>query len=216
MGTLDHGINGPFRGKTGEAVGSKGKSKKNLVRARPRKTTKSKKKKLLSQHHNLGMMSSFLSLAREYIEIGFYNKKNKDDEMTLAMKYNLAHAIITRDDGPEIDYAEVKFSIGRRERVWSEQVEFTPGRIVKGSWDVHELLNMKVLGNDRAMVIMYDVDDDRLRYIKSEPVRSDLSYEYKLAPESVGHVIHVWVFLVSPDGKEVSDSDYLGSGTVLE
>jgi len=48
--------------------------------------------------------------------------------------------------------------------------------------------------------------------IEAIEIFSDL----KQLPASItGHVIHAWIYFVSPDGTKISDSDYIGSGVVI-
>jgi hypothetical protein len=215
MATVENGINGMVSGTAGPVVGVKGKDGKNYARSKPKQTVKAKSKPLQPQHKNLAIMSEMLALAKNFIAIGFVNKKKKGQQMTLAMKYNLQHAIVHLDNESVIDYSALKFSRGKRERVWSEELFFKAGGVIQASWEVPEALSMKHLGNDEAKVIIYNVNSNRLLHMNCRPLRSDLKFKKKLLAADAGDTIHVWMFFVSPDGKEVSDSDYLGSGVIL-
>lgn len=215
MGTLDFGLNGPFRGKAGSVVGAKGKAK-NILRSTPEKTVKSENKKLLTQHDNIGFMSQFLRKAKSYISVGFYKKKSKETPMNLAISYNIKHAVINTEEGPEMDFQALKFSIGTRERAWSEELVFEKGRKVTFGWDVPELLDSKLIGDDRAEIIVYDADENALYFLNKVLVRSDCGVVRKMPESRLGHTLHAWIFFISPDGKEVSDSDYMGSGVIID
>ncbi|MNL80150.1 hypothetical protein D3C87_2069230 [compost metagenome] len=45
--------------------------------------------------------------------------------------------------------------------------------------------------------------------------RSALKYKMLVPFDFVGDEIHLWMYFVSPSGKSVSNSDYLGKITVL-
>jgi hypothetical protein len=215
MARLENGINGRVSGSAGPVVGVKGQDGRNYARSKPKQTEKAKNKPLQPQHRNLAIMSEMLALAKKFIAIGFFNRKKKGQQMTLAMRYNLQHAIVQMDNGSAIDYSALKFSLGRRERVWSEELFFKAGGVIQASWEVPESVSMKHLGNDEAKVVIYNVNRNSLLHINCRPLRSDLKFKKKLASADAGDTIHVWMFFISPDGKEVSDSDYLGSGVIL-
>jgi hypothetical protein len=214
MASADFGILGGFRGGVGTVVGFRYR-RRNLMRSIPRRRNKRKKLKALPQHLNLGRMSQFIRIAKELIAIGFKTPNPKLDPRSLAMKYNIKNALLKTDNGPLINYEKVKLSRGSRERAWSEEIVFTEGNRVSVSWDIPAMLDLKLIGADKVYIVLYSENERTMMYAKQHISRADRSYTGTVSADYIGQPIHGWIFFVSPDGKEVSDSDYLGSGTVL-
>lgn len=211
MATTNKGILGGVSGGIGTVVGAKSKGSDTL-RSKPRKNKK--KRPVLPQNSKLGSMSTFISKFKKVIDIGWNKKGDKNDPRSLAMKYNLANAVTGKD--AQIDYQKVKFSDGTRERVWSEEILFEKGRKITINWDVPEILNAKVIGKDVVHIVFYDETENYSVYTEAGSVRGDYSKTYIVPEEYLGNTLHAWIFFVSPDGKTVSDSDYLGSGIVFD
>lgn len=214
MAKADFGILGGFRGALGTVIGTRYR-RRYLMRSLPRRKPKRKKVKVLPQHRNLSCMSSFMRRSKEYIKIGFQTPNPKLDPRSLAMKYNMKHALMQGAEGPEINFSKVKISRGSRERAWSEDIVFLEGAQLAVSWDVPSMLDMKLIGQDIVYIVLYDIEEQVMVSARQPLYRSDLGYTGRIGTDRIGHTIHGWIFFVSPDGKEVSDSDYLGSGTVL-
>jgi hypothetical protein len=214
MASADFGILGGFRGGIGTVVGFRYR-RRYLMRSVPLRRSKRKKLKALPQHLTLGRMSQFIRDAKELIAIGFKTHNPKLDPRSLAMKYNMKNALLKADSGPLINYAKVKLSRGSRERAWSEEMIFTDGNKVTVSWDIPAMLDLKLIGTDKVYIVLYNESERKMMYAKQPISRADLSYTGAVPAEYIGQPMHGWIFFVSPDGKEVSDSDYLGSGMVL-
>jgi len=214
MGRIRKGILGGFRGTTGPVVGSFWR-RMAVMRSKPRKIAKHKKKLLLLQQSKLSSMSTFLTMRKELIEVGFKKKGSKKTPMNLAMEYNIAHAFSETSGVLAIDYSKIRLCKGNRERAWSEQIFFEPGCKVSITWDVPELLNHKLIGNDTAHIVFHNAEDWYMSPRTVLGIRSEKSVLKQLPASITGHVIHAWIYFVSPDGTKISDSDYIGSGVVI-
>jgi hypothetical protein len=214
MASADFGILGGFRGGIGNVVGFRYR-RRYLMRSIPLRRSKRKKLKALPQHLNLGRMSQFIRDAKELIAIGFKANNPKLDPRSMAMKYNMKNALVKTENGPLINYAKIKLSRGSRERAWSEEMIFTEGNKVTVNWDIPAMLDLKLIGYDKVYIVLYNEINQSMMYAKQHISRSDLTYTGTVSAEYIGKPIHGWIFFVSADGKEVSDSDYLGTGMVL-
>ncbi|WP_442588441.1 DUF6266 family protein [Pedobacter sp. AW31-3R] len=219
MAISPFGILGGFSGKVGTVVGRDVKGK-NIMSSKPKKRKKGNKKYQnkgnSAQQEKLALMSSFLKRLKGEIEMGFARAKAKAAPISYAMKFNLKHAVKTTEGGYEINFAEVKLSEGKREPAWSEDITFEKGRKVRISWDMPDTVDQKLFGNDQAYMIIYQVESGWIDRVLGKAIRADLEYVYTVPRKAgVGQIIHGWIFFVSPDGKEVSDSHYLGSGILL-
>ena len=173
-------------------------------------TTKRKQK----QHINLAVMSSFLAEFRDVIDCGYQKNYRNLPARAQAMKYNLECALLDGGDGPVPDYPEIKFSRGCREPAWSASMVRggEPNEVVV-KWEIPQTVKLKEVRNDKAYLIFWNPEKNKeFEYTDIERAALGIILPVFLAVQAVpGAVIHGWIFFVSPDGKEVSDTDYLGS-----
>lgn len=213
MGTIDHGILGEVSGKTGPIVGARSRGQ-NTIRSTARKR-RLKSDIPQSQTYKLGLMSSFLAGAQKAINIGFANNKKKLDPLNSAIRLNIPLAITGRKPNYAIDYSKIVLSTGKREPAWSEDLIMEPGFKATITWEVPETVKLKAIGKDIAHLLAYDTTQKKFIFYAANAERTSLSCTMQLLEIMKDHVIHVWIFFVSPDGKTVSNSDYVGAGTVI-
>lgn len=214
MATIRKGILGAVNGLVGTVVGSKWR-KLAILRSRPRRRSKSLRNQKKDQHFKLGGMSAFLSRFKDDINVGLYKKSGKVSPISLAMKYNLANASISTGANFEIDYPKIVFSQGNGERAWSEQIFFEPDRKIRITWDIPETANLKAIGKDNIRLMVYNVTKDLHIQPPTVAVRNTQTLTIDIGERSLDCLLHVWMFFVSPDGKTISNSDYIGSGIII-
>jgi hypothetical protein len=78
-----------------------------------------------------------------------------------------------------------------------------------------EHANKKLIGRDTAHILLYDVSKGTALNHKVFAERIDLEWTVTLNEGYIGHLFYAWIFFVSPDGKSVSNTDYIGSGTTI-
>jgi len=185
-----------------------------IIRSRPRKKAKYLKKQLLLQHEKLSQMSTFLTVFKEEIKVGFFKKKSKISPMNRAMQYNIDNAFSNTNGELKINYDRIKFCNGNRERAWSEQISFEAGCKINITWDIPELLNLKRIGKDIACILLFNATKPFRCYKSASNIRMDKSISLEMGNHVAGDLFHAWIYFVTPDGKTISDSDYIGSGIV--
>jgi hypothetical protein len=208
MAIIKNGILGGVSGKAGPIVGS---SWKRIYILKTRSKKKIKKKDLLPQHFKIGMMSKFLKPFLEEIRIGFNNFKQKDSQYNRAMSYNLHRAVKGTFPDFVVDYPNIKFSRGDRETAWSGKAVLLDDNHIKISWEIPETVKLKIVGNDLVRVMMY-AENKKIGIVSHDKaIRKDLEITIKTGAYLKGNLMQVWLFFVSPDGKSVSDTDYIGA-----
>jgi hypothetical protein len=206
-------ILGDMRGKLGPIVVSSVRNVK-VVKALPVVDKKKKKKKdtgLPSQNLRLGLISPFVSSMKTFVHIGFNKKKNINAAFQSAVKYNLAHAVTGTKPDFQINFPKVMISQGNREMAWSSKIVSEAKDTVTISWEIPDTARLKEIADDNAYILCYDATSQRAVKSSGFIPRSALSYTRKLTEKSSGHLIHAYIFFVSPDQKSVSKSDYVGS-----
>lgn len=207
MAILRKGVLGGFSGKVGPATGS---SWRHLDILKGPSSKKIKKENLLPQNFMLDVLSRFLKPFRSFIRIGFYHKKNKDSPFNRAMHYNWDRAVIGVAPNYQIDYKKIILSRGPREPAWAARAILENETQMKITWEIPETTKIKLIGNDRAVVLIYNERTEKV-LSSTTAIRSDLSVSIYIPMKDQNSNLYLWMFFVSADGKSVSNSDYIGS-----
>jgi hypothetical protein len=213
MATCNKGILGPVKGTVGTVTGAviRGQA---TIRSRRRKRNKEQESSK-GQNAAIGLMSAFLATLHKAVDIGFAAKKMKMTPVNRAVQYNLPIALKGEVPNFEIDYSEVILSIGKGETAWAGELAIQPGLKAIVTWEIPETAKLRVIGKDIAYLVVYDTTFKKMIPQPNPPLRANLSGSLTVYDTMKGHEIHVWIFFISPDGKTVSNSDYVGSGTVI-
>ncbi|SEA61362.1 DUF6266 family protein [Pedobacter hartonius] len=206
MATIRKGILGGFSGTAGPATGTNWRGQ-DVLKGRSKKRIE--KEDLLPQNFKLKVMSEFLGHFSALIKIGFYHRNKKDTPFNRAMSYNLERAITGEAPDYDINYKKIVFSKGNREPAWSVRAMLEQKDQININWEVPETANIKVIANDLAKIVIYNETKKEARF-SATAIRSDLSITVTIPEVFIGNKFHLWMFFVSPDGKNVSNSDYLG------
>lgn len=214
MATITSRVTGNFRGKLGNTIFSRWKK---LYIAKG--TGHRKKKKIgtpsLPQVQKVKLMSRFLGNFIKEIRKGFYKKNSKHTPWTLALRYNLEKAIIGDADNYAINYKNIRIADGSLEGAWAAKIYFEPGCTVRITWQISAMSDQTDATKDIAWIALYNETDQHLHHIKTIADRAALTCTYHWPQSLVGHTYHAWIFFISPDGKQVSTSDYIGSGVLI-
>ncbi|CAM4170535.1 hypothetical protein SAMN06265348_105370 [Pedobacter westerhofensis] len=206
MAVFRKGFLGGFKGKLGPGVGT---TWRNLDVLKSRSTKTIEKDKLLPQNFRLDVLSRFLGPFKPFIRIGFYHKKNKDSPFNRAMHYNWHRAVKGKAPNFVIDYSKIILSRGDREPVWSGNLITVQEDQISITWEVTEAAKMRIIGNDRAIVLIYNDRAEKVQSFKTA-IRSDLAVRIDLPLALRLGNSHIWMFFLSPDGRHVSNSEYIG------
>lgn len=207
MARLKNGILGGISGKAGPVTGSSWK-RVDVIKTNSRK--KIEKKDLLPQSFAFKVMSEFLRCFKEEINLGFYDRKNKATPGNRAMKINLNRAITGKSPDFEIDFKEIVLSKGSMETAWVAMATRETESLIRITWEIPETLNLKLIGSDEVRILFYNVTTKKALRVGYSATRSDLSAEINIKDFYKNDHFHIWMFFVSADGKNVSDSDYVG------
>lgn len=178
-----------------------------------------KRKKVVISEQNLRikLISDNQRLLTEAINLGFAAAKEKGSAYSRATKYNLKHAIRGQYPDLQVDFSKFRISRGSREGIWAGKLRFEPDSWIQLDWEIPETCDLKEIGNDRAVIAVYQPDSYLLYSLTFErfnTIRKALSHRVRLNNEGDCGFVHVWMFFISPDGKEISESHYFGSGII--
>jgi hypothetical protein len=214
MGKYKKGILGPFRGKVGTVVGSSWMGQYYL-KSLPDFGDDNPTPAQLNVRAKMSLVTKFLKLIKPLIKVGYQQFTKGLTPMNAATSYHLKNAVSgTSALNYAINYTEVVMSVGTLLPPASPQVVIDTAAKVDFSW-LNDAPVGGTGGTDRATVVVYNKDRDKFVTLPGAAARSVLTYELSIPADFSGEEINCWMFFVNTDGKEVSDSIYLGEFTAL-
>lgn len=214
MGTFLKGILGGFSGKVGNVVGACIRGI-DYMRSLPRKSTKPPTEAQLKQRTTFGLVVAFLRPITSLINVGYQSYKGKETPMNAATSYHVEKAVTGTFPNLSIDYPKVLISKGTLLRVANPELVTTAGTSeIEFNWSNNAQVG-STNGTDKATLMVYsDVLDEYVVLTGAAP-RSAETYALAMPLHLLGQEVHCWMSFVRADGKQVSDSRYMGKVPVI-
>lgn len=211
MAKFINGAIGTFSGKVGSIIGS---SWRNIhyMRGLPKKRTKPFTEAQLAQQQRFALMGKFLLPLKGLLEIGMANQDTGEATLfNLAMGNNLPAVTGIYPDFT-IDYSKVQFSKGSLLKPRNVTVT-TSEHLVNVGWrPTVNTYNGQL--DDEVFVLLYDTDLQAF-YTTDEVVQRSVGEAViQVDDDTAGHQAEAWLFCVSRDGKQISETVYAGSITL--
>lgn len=128
-----------------------------------------------------------------------------------ASSYNLKNAVMGMYPDQEIDFASVLVSRGDLSQGQDAGVESMDPGEVTFSWSDNSGTG-SAQAEDTAMLLVYNPEKGTAVYlVDGSVIRLDGGNSLILPSGYEGNTVECYLAFVSPDGKEASDSEYLGS-----
>lgn len=186
------------------------------IRGKPTKNRKkSKSPKLIAQKNLFGMVSSFLRPGKEIFKVG-YQKARKVVLTTFdaAMSYHLKNAVVNDEEGVRMLMPKLKLTLPRRttQPAWNPVLSMTDNKVTV-RWQLNPFPQKCTQLDDKVSLVFYD-KQRKIFLWREAGIRSDVVYMEDLSIGHAGHDIYCYIFLVSADGKLVSETEYLGMITI--
>ena len=208
MGIITQGITGPFSGKVGAVVGyvSRGKA---IMRGLP-DISKSRKPSLpqRQQRVKFSLMNKFLGPIIPFLN---ETKKTVDVDLTgynKAFSYNVKNAIAGTYPDLIIDYSMVLLSRGDLPNVKSSQAESQSSGQINLYWTDNSGTGL-TRSDDMAFLAVYcpEINEWICKLNLTERSSGNCILD---AAMFGGRTVQIYLGFISADGKEVSDSLYVG------
>ena len=213
MGTLRPGQVGLVNGKIGTIVVCRWK-KKIITRSAPGKATKPPTVPQLDQRMRLGMVSTLLSQLSNVINIGYQSCNRNMTPVNAATKYHMNELIVGEYPDYTLDYTKVKFTLPNSVNRIADGLRVTmkieEANQVKINWIKNDYPNYLTKLADEVYVVFHNVDGEKVMFCQQVATRGDLMVELTLPVRFKGKEVHGYMFLVSANGKLVSNTHYLG------
>lgn len=207
MGIIRQGIFGGFENRTGALIGKRINGK-NVICALPHRSAKPRSRKQLEQEARFQLVIQFLSRLNRLLPIGFRKSAGKGHAFNAAVKYNFDLIITGSFPDYSIDCTKLVFSRGSLAPA-NHPVPSRAADLITINWQVAAQTQFN-RNTDKVMAFAYCPGADVMVSEISTATRLMLEYEMALPAGLAGLPILVFMAFVSADGKEVSNSEYLG------
>ena len=207
MGILTFGVFSGFRKRTGPLVG-RTVNHKNVVSMVGHASSVPASSGQLEQQLMFKLVVLLLARFKNLIAIGF-TYKGVRSAFNAAVKYNFQHVVLGNFPDYHIDYARVMYSRGKLAGPSCPSVSAGTAGNLRFSWLAGEQ-NRFSRYTDKATFLVYSPSRKLAATAIGKATRSDLVYEMVLPSGFSDAELHCYMGFVSADGKEVSNSVYLG------
>lgn len=208
MGKYLKGILGPFSGLVGTVVGASWKGI-SVMRSRSAKSNKPATESQLKQRSAFALMTAFLNPLRDLINIGFQAYQKGLTPYNAAFKINIENAITGVYPTLTINYPQIVIGKGRLLTPPEFVMTSTANAQLDFTW-VNNANPVSTNGTDLLTILVYNPAKQSFVTASDVAARSAQSYNLVVPTPWSTDTVHVWVLLVSFDGKVNSDSRYLG------
>jgi len=207
MGKMRNGINGPFTGKVGPAVGTTWMGKP-VLRSMPSSRTKPFSPKELQQQAKFSMMSGFLQPVISLLNVTFKAVAVGMTGFNKGFSYNVKNAISGIHPELRIDYNMVLLGRGELPNVVSPEVVSPSIGKLEFRWTDNSGKG-KALATDKAFAAAYCEELKDWEYRLDLAARSDGICVLDLTQFS-GKAVQTYIGFISANGKEVTDTVFTG------
>jgi len=207
MGTIKDGINGPFRGKTGNVVGSKWR-KVNYIKGLPHfKSNRAASANQLLVRRKFALLNRFFDPISTVLEIGFKQFTSRATGKNVAIRYNYDHAFLIDGSAIALDFPALQFSHGSLFTAGDEQARVI-GDNLYITWDP-ETYGMGRSMDDRAYIILYE-EIREVFFTVGRPLRHEGAVQFMNPILTLRPLkLHLWLFFAERAGKQVSRTVYI-------
>lgn len=212
MGTYNKGILGPFLGTVGPVVGSTFRGK-DVMRSRPRKSSKPATALQLEQRAKFRAVMLFLVPARMLISLFFGTSMGSKSRFDLAVSYHIQNAVNYVAGLAQIDYTKVVFAKGNLLPPQNLECKSLPNAELELKW-VDNSKQAGTLSTDQLMVVVLEEKAEEYQFFLNVAERVTESVIVTLPPYLSGTNVYVYAFMVAADGKTNSTSQHLAIFTV--
>lgn len=206
MATIKNGIHGAFSGKVGTVIGyiRKGQA---IMRTHGKRTTPPTAKELLNRE-KFAVSQKWLSPLTDFLRIGFKNYQPTYEGFLAAKSYNQKNALQCNENNEfSINPALALLSFGNQVLPLTASALTNESQEIIFTWStegVHEY-------NDQAMVVAYDIENEKMIYNAGIARRHTGTATLKLEPRNIGKTFHLYLAFIADDRTSKSNSMYLGS-----
>jgi hypothetical protein len=212
MATIKQGINGPFSGGIGNAVGS---SWKGIGCMRSYASKISNPRTDLQQDHRqkIAVTMKFLRPLTQLLNIGFKTYTDKMTAINAAMSYNYHNALQGTYPDNIIDFNNVLISRGPLTPALNQKVVSMVAGTIIFTWDDNsDEADASPL--DKSLLVVYNPEKNQAVFFNGLSNRVDGTQPVTVPNSFTGDQVHCYLGFITVDGNLLSNSRYAGAVTV--
>ena len=207
MGIIKKGILGGFSGKVGNVVGASWKGI-DYIRSLPASVRNPRTPRQVKQRTKFSLVQGFLTSMTPFIRIGFKNYAGGQSAMNAALAYNIQNGVKGEGADIDLDYPNLLVSRGSLFSTTDTTLDVEYGEVTF-AWEADFTGNGS--DDDSVLMLMFNPTKGDAMYIDKGLTRSQ-GESYVTVPRVwQGDTIECYIAFVSVDGKEVSNSKYMGN-----
>ena len=208
MGTIKKGILGGFSGKVGTVVGGSWKGI-SYMRSLPQKVKNPRTAGQVSQRSKFALTMNFLKPMTAFLRTGWKLYAHRQSPINAAMSHALANAVTGAYPDYEIDPSKVLVSRGSLTPATNATADAAGSRI-EFMWDDNSGIGSAKL-TDKALIAIANPTKGEAVTINAGEERMTGAQAVAIPADWSGDEVQVYLGFISEDGKEVSNSAYLGA-----
>ena len=208
MATYQKGILGKFSGSVGPVVGLTYRGKE-VMRAKPKKTTKPPTPGQVLQRTKFAVAMQFLNPAKELLSIYYGTPEGSQSRYNLAVSYHLTEVFFVEDGAWKIRYDQAMYSKGTLLPVENLQCISDGTNTLQLTWN-NNSAQAGCKTTDQLMLVVFEPETIEYGFFMNAATRSDVEVSLALPAEWSGKKVHVYGFMAAENGKSNSGSLYLG------
>jgi len=213
MATFKKGILGSFSGTVGPVVGATYRGQ-DVLRSRPRKSTKPATDLQLMQRRKFGKAVQFITPAKIIIADYFGSPAGVKSRFNLATSYYISNVISYENEEVILDYSKGLYAKGNLLNTQNLVCQASESAKLVLTWlDNSNQADTKA--TDDLMVVVVDEETESYEFFLKVAKRNALEVALVLPAYLVASKVHVYAFMVSEDEKVNSTSQYLGQFTIV-
>ena len=212
MGKISQGILGGLSGKVGNVIGGNWKGI-DYLRIKPSSVANPRTEGQVNQRNKFTIALEYLQANKDFIKVGYKSFATKKTEFNAAMSYVLNNAVGGSAPNFTIDYSLALLSRGSLSAPLNASVDLSVANQATFNWDDNST-DGNANATDKAMILAYNPSKKESISILGGAVRTATSEVLTLPVSYTGDTIQLFMAFVSENGSTVSNSVYLGSGTV--
>ncbi|SFH87816.1 DUF6266 family protein [Halpernia frigidisoli] len=213
MATITKGILGGISGTIGTVVGANFRGK-DILRSRPKKSSKLPTEKQLLQQAKFKLVVQFMQPLKFIQSRYFGQNSGAKSRVNLAVSYMLDNAISVVLGVPELLYNKVLITKGDLAGFQNLTAAPVAGQKIEFNW-VDNSLQGNASADDIVNVVCYSEDLGNFEIFQNIAVRGDLSAEMTLPLSYQAKAVSVWVYFNNTKENLACNSNYVGLLTIL-
>lgn len=173
------------------------------------KPTNPKTEKQVNQRSKFTLALNFLKPITPFLRVGYKLFTTKQTAFNAAMSHVLNNAVIGDNENAVIDFASVLVSKGTLNTAIGATASYISGTITF-TW-VDNSNTTLANATDKALIVVYNEAKSEAVYGVEGSDRLSLSQSIQLPEEWLGDRVHMYLGFITADGKNVSNSVYVGN-----